>query len=109
VRVSWQTSRARLDRKFVAPDQAIERAAPDFPDAIRQQFTAVRQDIGVGRHELATSTSSVELVSEHGAVWSDAVRAFGAASDLAGSQCRTSLAAGEPLFGPCDVADCATP
>ena len=109
VRVSWQSSRSRLDRRFRTLDSAIERATPNFPAAIRQQFTVVRRDIAVGRRELATSESAVHLLSKNGAVWSDAVRAFSSASDLVGSQCGTPLGAGEPLFGPCSVADCTTP
>jgi hypothetical protein len=107
--VPWRTLRTRLDLRFIALNRAIEHAAPDFPEAIRRQFTAVRRDIALGRRALPTSKGYVDLMSKNGAVWSDAVGAFGSASDLVGSQCGTPLGASEPLFGPCSITKCTTP
>ena len=109
VRVSWQTSRTRLDTRLRALDGAIARSAPDFPKTIRDQFAIVRRSIAVGRPELATSRRAVELLAENGRRWSDAVRAFGTASDLVGTQCGRPLGSGEPLFGPCSITDCSKP
>jgi len=107
VRASWPLARTRLHDDLNALDSTIERAAPSFPRLIQHRFATVRRDIALGQHELAVSRSVAELLDSTTKLWSKAANAFIDASDLVGTQCGTPLGAAAPLFGPCDVVECA--
>jgi hypothetical protein len=106
VPASWPSSRSHLDASLRGLDTTLARSAYNFPAVIQEQFSTVRRDIASGRRELAQSQSIPAMLASSSVQWNDAVQAFGSASDLVGHQCATTLGASDPLFGPCDLADC---
>lgn len=106
VPASWPSSRSHLDASLRRLDTVLARSADSFPMAVQEQFSTVRRDIASGRRELAASRSIPQMLATSSVDWNDAVQAFGAASDLVGRQCATTLGASDPLFAPCYLADC---
>ena len=93
---NWTATQWRVAAAADVLNYSISASVEHLPPRVKWYLMAARDELRLGRTEVALAHNSVDLLVRTSGFWSDGQAAFGYAGDLIGNQCSVPLRADSP-------------